>query len=68
MRSICNFIVFPGRIYLYVSFEKNLGLSIDFTVGESADKGWQKKLHFFKKVTNLMISQEISILAYIVLF
>ena len=40
MRSICNFIVFPGSLYLYVSCEKNLELSIDFTVGESANKDW----------------------------
>ena len=49
MRSICNFIVFPGSLYLYVSSEKNLGLSIDFTVGESADKGSEKKNAFFEK-------------------
>ena len=68
MRSICNFIVFPGSLYLYVSSEKNLGLSIDFTVGESADKGSEKKMHFLKKMTNLKNTQEISTLAYIVLF
>ena len=48
MRSICNFIVFPGSLYLYVSSEKNLELSIDFTVGESADKDWKKNAFFEK--------------------
>ena len=30
----------PGSLYVYVSCEKNLGLSIDFTVGESANEDW----------------------------
>ena len=68
MRSICNFIVFPGSLYLYVSCKKNLKLSIDFTVGESAKEGSEKKMYFLKKMTNLKNTQEISTLAYIVLF
>jgi hypothetical protein len=68
MRSSCNFIVFPWLLYLKVSFEKMWGLSIDFTVGESANKVSEKKMHFLKKLTNLKNTQEISTLAYIVLF
>ena len=62
-----QFYCISASVYLYVSFEKNLRLSIDFTVGESADKGSEKKMHFLKKMTNLKNTQEISTLAYIVL-